>query len=102
MRSTKVAVSLAALGAALLSTAAFAQNYPAGRAANDGGMVQAQTLQQSPTTGQRTGSASNAQATRPGGALYNSLYNSAAPQSTYPVGRAANDGGMVNPQRQGQ
>jgi hypothetical protein len=98
MRSTKVAVSLAALGAALLSTAAFAQNYPAGRAANDGGMVQAQTPQQSPTTGQRTGSASNAQATRPGG----TLYNSAAPQSTYPVGRAANDGGMVNPHGQGQ
>jgi hypothetical protein len=94
MRSTKVAVSLAVLGTALFSTAAFAQNYPAGRAANDGGMVQAQSPQQSPTTGQRTGSASNRQTTSPGG----TLYNSAAPQSTYPVGRAANDGGMTSAQ----
>ncbi len=98
MRSTKITVSLAVLGAALLSTAAFAQNYPAGRAANDGGTVQAQSPQQSPTSGQSTGSASNRQAERPGGALY----NSAAPQSTYPVGRAANDGGMVSPKQQGK
>ena len=98
MRSTKITVSLAVLGAALLSTAAFAQNYPAGRAANDGGAVQAQSPQQNPTSGQSTGSASNRQAERPGGALY----NSAAPQSTYPVGRAANDGGMVSPKQQGK
>jgi hypothetical protein len=98
MRSIKLALSLAALGTALLSTASFAQNYPAGRAANDGGMVQAQSPQQAPTSGQRTGSASNNQATQPGGTLYNSA--APAPQSTYPVGRAANDGGMVNPQQQ--
>jgi hypothetical protein len=97
MRSTKITISLAVLGAALLSTAAFAQNYPAGRAANDGGTVQAQSPQQNPTSGQSTGSASNRQAERPG-----ALYNSAAPQSTYPVGRAANDGGMVSPKQQGK
>jgi hypothetical protein len=89
MRSRKVALSLAALGlgTALVSTAAFAQTYPTGRAANDGGTVQAQTP--APTSGQRTGSASNRQATSGGQATPSSQ---AAP--SYPVGRAANDGGM--------
>jgi hypothetical protein len=93
MRSTKVALSLAVLGTALISTAAFAQQ--AGRAANDGGPVQAQSQQPAPTSGQRTGSASNTSS--------RTLYNSAPQQqSTYPVGRAANDGGTIGPQGQGQ
>jgi hypothetical protein len=100
MRSTKVALSLAALSAALLSTAAFAQDfkYPVGRAANDGGQVQAQ--QQAPDSGQHTGSASNAQATRRGGDVYafGGQGAPAAQQYHYPVGRAANDGGMVTAQ----
>jgi hypothetical protein len=99
MRSTKIALSAAALGAALISTAAFAQDYKVGRAANDGGLVQAQG-QQAPSSGQRTGSASNTQATRPGGDIYAFGGQGAPPaaQYHYPVGRAANDGGMVTAQ----
>lgn len=102
MRSAKT-LGLAALSAALISTTAFAQDfkYPVGRAANDGGMVQAQG-QQAPDSGQRTGSASNTQATRQGGDLYAFGGQGAPPaaQYHYPVGRAANDGGMVTAQAQ--
>jgi hypothetical protein len=96
MRSVKT-LGLAVLGAALMSTAAFAQDYKVGRAANDGGMVQAQ--QQAPDSGQHTGSASNTQATRQGGDVY-AFGGQGAPtqQYRYPVGRAANDGGMVTAQ----
>lgn len=98
MRSTKTVLSLAVLGAALMSTAAFAQDYRVGRAANDGGMVQGQ--QQGPDSGQHTGSASNTQATRRGGDVYAVGGQGAAPtaQYHYSVGRAANDGGMVTAQ----
>jgi hypothetical protein len=110
MRSTKIALHLAALGlgTALLAVGAHAQGYnnqgfngadeyapgaqgqpaqsayPTGRAANDGGMVNAQTQNQ------------------PGGER-RALYNSApsfgaqgqADEYKYSVGRSANDGGMV-------
>jgi hypothetical protein len=107
MRSAKTTLGLAVLGAALMSTAAFAQDYKVGRAANDGGMVQAQTNTNAGT--QRTGAADRERTTRgPGYAsdtrsmTGGTLYNSAAPQGGfhYPVGRAANDGGMVSPQQQ--
>jgi hypothetical protein len=104
MRSTRLGLSLAALGlgTALATVSAFAQNYPIGRAANDGGMVTAQT--QSPTGGQRTGSVSNDQAQRPspGGDIYafSGQGQPPAPASHYPVGRSANDGGIVTAQEQ--
>ena len=110
MRPTKIALRLAALtlGTAMLSAGAYAQGYnnrglngadeyapgaqgqpaqsayPVGRAANDGGMVNAKTENQ------------------PGGER-RALFNSApsvetqgqADEYKYPAGRAANDGGMV-------
>ena len=104
MRSTRIGLSLVALGlgTALATVSAFAQNYPIGRSANDGGMVTAQPL--SPTGGQRTGSISNDQAQRqsPSGDIYafGGQGQPPAPASHYPVGRAANDGGMVTAQDQ--
>jgi hypothetical protein len=110
MRHTKIALHIAALalGTAVLSASAYAQGYnnksfngadeyapgaqgqpaqsayPVGRAANDGGMVNAQT--QKPA-GQ-------------GRALYNSAPSSGtqnqADEYKYPVGRAANDGGSAS------
>jgi hypothetical protein len=103
MRATHISLTLAALGlgTALVSATAFAQNvkYPVGRAANDGGMVAAQS------GGERSGSASNTQAARLGGQggnvyAFGRQGQPAAPQSHYPMGRAANDGGMVAAQAQ--
>jgi hypothetical protein len=102
MRLSKISLSLAALGlgTALATVSAFAQNYPVGRSANDGGMVTAHS--QSPTGGQRTGSVSNEQAQRqsPSGDIYAFAGQGQppAPASHYPVGRSANDGGFVTAQ----
>ena len=98
MRTTKTALSLAALalGTALAAAPALAQNYPVGRSANDGGQVNAQPQ----TGGQRTGSASNTQAGNAGGDIY-AFGGQGQPPGVgyhYPVGRAANDGGFVTAQ----
>jgi hypothetical protein len=72
-------------------------NYPVGRGVNDGGMnYSAHT--ESPTGGQRTGSASNQEASTPapGGNIY-AFGGQGQPPGTgyhYPVGRGVNDGGM--------
>lgn len=76
-------------------------HYAIGRSANDGGMgYQAQNAahSESPTGGQRTGSASNeqAQVSSPHGNLY-AFGGQGQPPGTgyhYPLGRSANDGGM--------
>jgi|SRR5580700_11877788 hypothetical protein len=116
MRSTKIALRLAALGlgTALLAVGAQAQDtYPIGRGANDGGFVQAKPgnsgQQNGPTTGgERQFSWEGNDAAyggqyRGGGQYGGGLYNSApssgaqnqADQYKYSVGRSANDGGMV-------
>ena len=110
MRSTKIALHLAALGlgTALLAAGAHAQDtYPIGRGANDGGFVQERAgngaQQNGPKTGgERQFSWEGNDATY-GGQYRSGLYNSAPSsgpqdqggQQKYPAGRAANDGGMV-------
>ncbi len=130
-RTANIALSLAALGlgTALAATPGFAQqqqfHYPVGRAANDGGLVTAQTEKGA----ERTGTNSNRQAFRSGREVYafggqgqspraapgpynwangrgdrGELYGYAggasppAAQFHYPIGRAANDGGLVTAQ----
>jgi hypothetical protein len=92
MRTRTIGLTALLLGTALATVPALAQSYPTGRTANDGGQVTAQT------GGQTTGSASNMQAKRQNGDLYafGGQGQPPAPQSHYPVGRAANDGGMVS------
>jgi hypothetical protein len=95
MRLSTISLSLAALslGTALATVGASAQTYPTGRNANDGGMVAAQ----SQTGGQRTGTISNDQASRPNGDIYAFGGQGQPPAggSHYPVGRNANDGGLT-------
>jgi hypothetical protein len=74
-------------------------HYSIGRAANDGGMnysEQSTAHSAAPTGSQRTGSASNEQASAPGGNIYAYGGQGQPPGAGfhYPVGRAANDGGM--------
>jgi len=110
MRSTKLAVTLGALafGTAISALPASAQQYRAGRAANDGGPVSAQNQ------GQNTGSRSNEQSGGPMGNTYafgaqgqpaqrRDLYAYSGPGTApaappYKVGRAANDGGPIGAQ----
>jgi hypothetical protein len=76
-------------------------HYAVGRAANDGGVNysgQTAAHTESPTGGQRTGSASNEQASTPDphGNIYDFGGQGQPPGAGYhyPVGRAANDGGI--------
>ena len=110
MRSTKIALHLAALGlgTALLAVGAQAQDtYPIGRAANDGGFVQGRAgnggQQNGATTGGERQFSWEGNDAAYGGQYRGGLYNSAPSfggqdqggQQKYPTGRAANDGGMV-------
>ena len=110
MRSTKIALHLAALGlsAVLLAVGAHAQDtYPIGRSANDGGAVQSHAgnggQQNGPTTGGERQFSWEGKDAAYGGQYRSGLYNSApssgaqdqGSQQKYPAGSAANDGGMV-------
>jgi uncharacterized membrane protein len=82
----QITVNLAALalGAALVSSPAFAQ-----KAANDGGLITEPGGSAAPQTSQQAPAASPA-----GRHLYNSAPNS-VPQQRPPSGRHANDGGPI-------